>query len=47
MLEELYRSGKKPWALWSHEARPQVGQVVDKTFPADDTADDVPMVVAI
>jgi glucose-1-phosphate cytidylyltransferase len=19
MLEDLYRSGKKPWALWSHD----------------------------
>ena len=49
MLEDLYRSGKRPWALWTHEARPQVGQVLDKRFSVADAADDGdgPMAVAI
>ena len=44
-LEELYRSGKKPWALWSHEAREQQAQVFDKA--ALDGSADGPVVVAI
>ena len=44
-LEELYRSGKKPWALWSHETREQRSQVLDKSpaLPSDDDT----LVVAI
>ena len=44
-LEELHRSGKKPWALWSHEAREQQAQVFDKA--ALNGSADGPVVVAI
>jgi glucose-1-phosphate cytidylyltransferase len=44
-LEELYRSGKKPWALWSHEAREQQSQVLDKA--SSNGSADGPVVVAI
>lgn len=43
-LEELYRSGKKPWALWSHQVRQQQAQALDKE-PA--VSADAPVVVAI
>ena len=43
-LEELYRSGKKPWALWSHENRGHHGRVLDKV---SDGLSDGPVVVAI
>jgi glucose-1-phosphate cytidylyltransferase len=49
-LEELYRSGTKPWALWSHENRGQHGRVLDgpPVFePTDAAAVAAPSVVAI